>query len=717
MGSCSEQQFFSRRVRQANVTVPVQYQNAGAHALDNLLVDLLQLRNAPGPAAGQCFAADHSLGDTLQNHRRGEIQDAQRAGPNDVVGTFVDGDHRPAGDAQRADGRQCGVEGAHAGGGQDVAGGHGHNHQVGQPVGNAGTGQQQAVHHQDICEYRQGDMPLPGLEAGQQKKGDKAVQGQVRNHPGLVVIQPAETGVCGERVYKQQGNQQQADDHPVVVVDPEQARLLVFCRWPERRAGMGCVGKLGCHEGVIVSARKKSLPLRGYNSLFMATSYRSLCMATPGTASADSDSPRKLRVVMAQLDFLVGDIPGNTELVLKATQQAQEQHQADIVLFPELCLTGYPPEDLLLRPSLDLRIAEALERLQQANLEPAMVIGAPVRSGGLLYNAAVVVEKGEIRGRYFKRCPPNYQVFDEKRYFAEGRDTLVMEFKGVPVGITVCEDIWKDGPLEDAAAAGAQLILNLNASPYDIDKQARRKALLERKAADNRVSIVYTNLVGGQDELVFDGGSMVVDHAGALAVEAPQFADGLFPVEFLCEHHCQPISQPLPEEPSLEANVYNALVTGVRDYVNKNGFKSVVLGLSGGIDSAVTLAVDHAGALAVEAPQFADGLFPVEFLCEHHCQPISQPLPEEPSLEANVYNALVTGVRDYVNKNGFKSVVLGLSGGIDSAVTLAVAADALGKDRVRAVMMPFRYTSSASLEDAEAQASAMGVQYDVFSIE
>ncbi|KRW81859.1 NAD+ synthase [Marinobacter sp. P4B1] len=359
-------------------------------------------------------------------------------------------------------------------------------------------------------------------------------------------------------------------------------------------------------------------------------------MATPGTASADSDSPRKLRVVMAQLDFLVGDIPGNTELVLKATQQAQEQHQADIVLFPELCLTGYPPEDLLLRPSLDLRITEALERLQQANLEPAMVIGAPVRSGGLLYNAAVVVEKGEIRGQYFKRCPPNYQVFDEKRYFAEGRDTLVMEFKGVPVGITVCEDIWKDGPLEDAAAAGAQLILNLNASPYDIDKQARRKALLERKAADNRVSIVYANLVGGQDELVFDGGSMVVDHAGALAVEAPQFTDGLFPVEFLCEHHCQPISQPLPEEPSLEANVYNALVTGVRDYVNKNGFKSVVLGLSGGIDSAVTL---------------------------------------------------------------------------------AVAADALGKDRVRAVMMPFRYTSSASLEDAEAQATAMGVQYDVFSIE
>lgn len=190
--------------------------------------------------------------------------------------------------------------------------------------------------------------------------------------------------------------------------------------------------------------------------------------------------------------------------------------------------------------------------------------------------------------------------------------------------------------LEDAAAAGAQLVLNLNASPYDIDKQARRKALLERKASENRVSIVYVNLVGGQDELVFDGGSMVYDHSGTLAVEVPQFTSGLFPVEFICEHHCQPVSQPLPAEPSLEANVYNALVTGVRDYVNKNGFKSVVLGLSGGIDSAVTL---------------------------------------------------------------------------------AVAADALGKERVRAVMMPFRYTSSASLEDAEAQANAMGVQYDVFSIE
>ncbi|SHK85031.1 NAD+ synthase (glutamine-hydrolysing) [Marinobacter antarcticus] len=359
-------------------------------------------------------------------------------------------------------------------------------------------------------------------------------------------------------------------------------------------------------------------------------------MSVPGSTPISSTSYRKLRIVMAQMDFLVGDIPGNTGLVIEAAKRAQSEHEADIVVFPELCITGYPPEDLLLRPSMDLRVSEALERLQSAEIGAAIVIGAPLRSGGLLYNAAVVIESGKITGRYFKRFPPNYQVFDEKRYFGDGADAAVVNICGVPVGLTVCEDIWSDGPVEDSAAAGARLIINLNASPYDIGKQARRKALLERKSRENRVSIVYVNLVGAQDELVFDGGSMVYDHSGTLAVEAPQFIEGLFPVDFLCDHHCQPASRPSPAVPSLEANVYNALVTGVRDYVNKNGFRSVVLGLSGGIDSAVTL---------------------------------------------------------------------------------AVASDALGPERVRAVMMPFRYTSDISLEDAEAQAVAMGIQYDVYSIE
>lgn len=344
----------------------------------------------------------------------------------------------------------------------------------------------------------------------------------------------------------------------------------------------------------------------------------------------------RFRVVMAQTDFLVGDIPGNTQAVITAARQAQTEHQADVVVFPELCLTGYPPEDLLLRPSLDLRVQEAIESLIAANLAVTIVVGAPIRELGLLYNAALVIANGTVTTRYFKQFPPNYQVFDEKRYFAAGGDTCVVDISGVPIGLTVCEDIWSDGPVEQAAEAGARLILNLNASPYDIDKQARRKALLERKARENRVSIVYVNLVGGQDELVFDGGSLVFDHSGALVVEAPQFVEGLYPVDFVLDHHCQPVSQP--------------------------------------------------------------------------------PLPE-PSLEQNVYRALVLGVRDYVNKNGFASVVLGLSGGIDSALTLAVAVDALGADRVRAVMMPFRYTAGISLEDAETEARALGVQYDVYSIE
>ena len=347
-------------------------------------------------------------------------------------------------------------------------------------------------------------------------------------------------------------------------------------------------------------------------------------------------APVRLRVVMAQLDFLVGDIPGNAQKVIDATRRAETELNADIVVFPELCLTGYPPEDLLLRPSLDLRVSRALEMLQSESLGPAVVLGAPVRQDGLLYNAALVIDQGRVIGRYFKRFPPNYQVFDEKRYFTEGREALVLDIRGLPVGLTVCEDIWSDGPVEQAAARGARLILNLNASPYDIDKQARRKALLERKSAENQVTIAYVNLVGGQDELVFDGGSMAFDHSGVLCAEAPQFSEGLFPLDLVCEHHCQPVAQ--------------------------------------------------------------------------------SPVPE-PSLEENVYKALVLGVRDYVNKNGFKSVVLGLSGGIDSAVTLAVAVDALGAERVRAVMMPFRYTASMSIEDAELQARTLGVQYDVFSIE
>ncbi|WP_250656793.1 NAD+ synthase [Alkalimarinus coralli] len=344
----------------------------------------------------------------------------------------------------------------------------------------------------------------------------------------------------------------------------------------------------------------------------------------------------QLRVVMAQLDFLVGDIPGNTLKAIEAIDQASRLHQADIIVFPELTLTGYPPEDLLLRPSLQLRVEKAINDIKHAAKEVAVVIGYPWREEGGLYNVAGFVAEGEVVQLYRKQCLPNYQVFDEKRYFEAGTTPGVVDFKGIKIGLTVCEDIWQQGPVKQLADQGVELILNLNASPFHENKLGQRKELLCRQARDHNTPIVYVNLIGGQDELVFDGGSMVVDRTGKCVVNAPEYKSGLYPVDFECEKGCQPIPQVL--HPEL-------------------------------------------------------------------------------SLEERVYSALVLGVRDYVNKNGFKSIVLGLSGGIDSAVTLAVAVDAIGKDRAHAVMMPFKYTSNMSIEDAQEEAALLGVKYDVYSIE
>ncbi len=344
----------------------------------------------------------------------------------------------------------------------------------------------------------------------------------------------------------------------------------------------------------------------------------------------------QLRVVMAQLDFLVGDIPGNATKVVEAIALAKSEHQADVIVFPELTLTGYPPEDLLLRPSLQLRIDKAVEAIKLATHDIAVVIGYPWRDKGLLFNVAAFIADGVVHHLYRKQCLPNYQVFDEKRYFVAGNEPAIVSYKGVRLGITICEDIWREKPIKQLAEEGAELVLNLNASPFHANKLDERKELLCRQASENELPIVYVNLVGGQDELVFDGGSMVVDHTGRCVVNAPEYEAGLYPVDFICEQRCLPVAQEL--HPTM-------------------------------------------------------------------------------SVEERVYNALVLGVKDYVNKNGFKSVVLGLSGGIDSAVTLAVAVDALGGDRVHAVMMPFKYTSNISIEDAEEEATTLGVKYDVYSIE
>ncbi len=349
---------------------------------------------------------------------------------------------------------------------------------------------------------------------------------------------------------------------------------------------------------------------------------------------------RQLRVVMAQINLMVGDIAGNTELVVALARQAITEYQAEVIAFPELTLTGYPPEDLLFRDSMMLRINRALASLLAADLNIHIIVGHPLRESGQLFNALSVIKGRQVLATYRKQYLPNYQVFDERRYFESGDAPCVVNINDIPVALTICEDMWEAAPTQQAKAAGAALLININASPYHNDKLNQRLALLRERACANRLPIIYVNMVGGQDELVFDGTSMAIDANGDCQVLAPSFKSGLYPV--------------------LVKEQMNA---GVSDW------------------------------------QYVDGV----------------KAPTE-SLEATIYGALVLGLHDYVNKNGFESVVLGLSGGIDSALTLAIAVDALGKDRVQAVMMPFDYTSQLSIDLAQAQAHRLDVKYSVIPI-
>ncbi len=345
----------------------------------------------------------------------------------------------------------------------------------------------------------------------------------------------------------------------------------------------------------------------------------------------------QMKLVMAQLNLLVGDIDANTDRVIANARRAVDEFQADVIVFPELTLTGYPPEDLLFRPSLKLRIDRALQRILLSELDITMIIGFPEGVADKLYNSLAVIRGGQILASYRKQRLPSYEVFDEHRYFTEGDQVCVQSISGCRTAFTICEDMWEAEPARQAKQAGAELLININASPYHLNKLRDRQQLLKQRSSDAGCAIVYVNLVGGQDELVFDGGSMVVDQQGQCRYLAPSYEEGLYAVALNCE----------------------------------------------------------AGGGCVVEPQ-------------------SIAAPQ--SLEAQVYAALVLGVRDYVNKNGFPGVVLGLSGGIDSALTLAVAVDALGKDRVEAVMMPFEYTSRLSLDAAAQQANTQGVSYKVIAI-
>ncbi|BBL70534.1 NAD+ synthase [Methylogaea oryzae] len=344
-----------------------------------------------------------------------------------------------------------------------------------------------------------------------------------------------------------------------------------------------------------------------------------------------------ITLAIAQTDLLVGDIDGNARRVIDLARQARDRLRAQAVVFPELTLCGYPPEDLLLRDDFLARSAAALRRVAAEVEGIDVVLGFPEAADGLLYNSAAVLREGRVQAVYRKHSLPNYGVFDEKRYFAPGSEPCVFQLAGVPVGLTICEDVWSHGPVEQSVEAGARLILNLNASPYHADKYAQREAAVQARVEAAGVPVVYANLVGGQDEVVFDGASFVLDAQGRVAYRAAEFGEALAPVVFHWDGRH---------------------------------------------------AVPQAGEVA--------------------------PLPAR---TASVYNALVTGIRDYVRKNGFKGAVLGLSGGIDSALTLALAVDALGADQVEAVLMPSRYTADMSVEDAQAQAEAQGVRHHLIPIE
>ncbi len=371
-----------------------------------------------------------------------------------------------------------------------------------------------------------------------------------------------------------------------------------------------------------------------------------------------------LRVAGGQFDFVVGDLAGNERTILDAMAWA-EAVGADVLVLPELAVTGYPPEDLVLRDSFVDANLTVVDRLAEASGDVAVVVGFVDRVPDRLdddsvprrvANAAAVLADGKITGIYHKVLLPNYGVFDEARVFAEGAEPAVLfSIRGVTVGVSICEDIWApDGPPSLQAAAGARVLLNINGSPYHVGKGGERAALLSAEAERSGAAVVYVNTVGGQDELVFDGESMVFAAGGAEIYRAPQFVEERFVVDV-----------PLPPARP-----------------------------TAGPPVAVT-----------PGPPVRRGT------------PVAPPIVARLEPEAEIYEALVTGLRDYVRKNGFPEVVVGLSGGIDSSLTATIAVDALGADAVWGVTMPTRYSSEGSVSDSRDLARRLGIRFDEIPIE
>lgn len=344
-----------------------------------------------------------------------------------------------------------------------------------------------------------------------------------------------------------------------------------------------------------------------------------------------------LKLVIAQLNFFVGDIQGNLQKILEYTELAKQKYNPDMVIFPELALSGYPPEDLLLRDDFHQQIRDAIQILKHKIEGVDILVGYPKRVGEQIFNGACVIRQGQIIADYHKQKLPNYGVFDEKRYFKAGTETCVFPYKGIPIGLIICEDVWYREPAFNAKLQGAKLLLCINASPFDQHKLESREKILKERTQENHLPIVYAHFVGGQDELLFDGRSMVMNQDSVVTHRAPAFEEVLLPIEL--------------------------------EYNEKE--------------------------ITVKPGEITERLQP----------------------EVLQYRALVNSIKDYVNKNRFSGVLVGLSGGIDSALTLCLAVDALGADKVEAVIMPSRYTASISVEDAELLAKNLKVKSTVLSIE
>lgn len=342
---------------------------------------------------------------------------------------------------------------------------------------------------------------------------------------------------------------------------------------------------------------------------------------------------KSFKIALAQFSPHIGNIEANTQKMLEQINEAKKQ-KADLILFPELSTVGYPAEDLLLRPSLAKRTQKAFEQLSQVK-DIVMVFGFVNQTeDGQRYNAAAVMKDGQVLGVYNKQNLPNYSVFDEKRYFSEGHQHLVFEYLGHKFGVLICEDIWSLNTVHQLSQLNVETALVLNASPYEVGKPQHRLTTMSELAKQLNINLVYTNQIGGQDDLIFDGTSFVINKDGGIAVQAASFKEDLYYAEYEAEQKAYKVGTVIPALDTL----------------------------------------------------------------------------------AEIYQGLVLATRDYVQRSGFPGVILGLSGGIDSALTLAIAVDAIGADKVQAVMMPYTYTAQISVEDAAAQAKTMGVTFGIAEI-